>query len=473
MATENKIVSLLPARVQHAARTVIANISNWFGPLQPLRPFAPKEVAGRQRDYQVGENMVIRTRESGRPSTTLLRAFAENCDILRIIIETRKDQIEGLEWEIVPSDPDKIDDADDDPKVKELTAFFKRPDKRNRWGTWLRMLAEDMFVVDAMAIYKRRDRIGRLYSLEPMDGTLIKVLNDGDGRVPLYPDPSYQQILKGMTAVDYDTSEILYAPRNLRTWSAYGLSVVEQILITIETQLNRTKFNANYYVDGNLPAGLIFMDSELTVEQIEAYTKFLDASLSGNLSDRRKALPVPGARGKWQEIKEPPFKDEYDEWLARIICYAFSISPQPFVKQMNRATSETAQNTATEEGLGPITQWIEGWMNCVLEDEFQTTDYIFQFKDQKEMDQEVAAKIRRSDVDGDIITVDEARMEMGLDPLGGNAGMLKSERPQPDPLTGLMPGEKAGKPGEKKPGETDPKKKLEKARVSKKKSLYH
>jgi hypothetical protein len=28
----------------------------------------------------------------------------------------------------------------------------------------------------------------------------------------------------------------------------------------------------------------------------------------------------------------------FDEWLARIVCYAFSVSHQAFVKQSNRST---------------------------------------------------------------------------------------------------------------------------------------
>jgi hypothetical protein len=52
-------------------------------------------------------------------------------------------------------------------------------------------------------------------------------------------------------------------------------------------------------------------------------------------------------------------KDEFDEWLARIICYCFSLSPQALIKQMNRATAETAKQTAQEEGLEPLKLWFK------------------------------------------------------------------------------------------------------------------
>ncbi|MGC2411735.1 MAG: hypothetical protein WA459_03435, partial [Stellaceae bacterium] len=50
---------------------------------------------------------------------------------------------------------------------------------------------------------------------------------------------------------------------------------------------------------------------------------------------------------------EAPYKDEFDEWLARIVCYAFSLPPTAFTRQINRATAETAQESSLAEGLWP------------------------------------------------------------------------------------------------------------------------
>jgi hypothetical protein len=56
--------------------------------------------------------------------------------------------------------------------------------------------------------------------------------------------------------------------------------------------------------------------------------------------------PRPDAEYAFQdfeliEARQPPLKDQYDEWLARIICYAFSVPVSPLVSRVNRATSET------------------------------------------------------------------------------------------------------------------------------------
>lgn len=413
-----------PGKWASAARTVIRGIlpNTWFGPLQPMQPFAGPGTAGRQWDYPVGANIMLQTRPSNMLSFATLRRLAETCDILRLCIETRKDQIEGLEWQIVPRDPKG---NAEDPRIKEIEQFFRRPDRKNDWPTWLRALLEDMFVIDAMTIYKRRNMIGGLYSLELMDGALIKVLIDDHGRVPEYPDPSFQHILKGQPAVDYDSTEMLYQPRNIRTWSVYGYSPVEQILITVETLLNRARFVSNYYSDGNQPDSIMTLPEEMTVEEVKAFQTHWDSLLSGNLATRRGMKFIPGGRGsKYQEIKEPPMKDEFDEWLARICCNAFSLPPTAFTNQNNRATAETAQDTAMEEGLAPICRWITSWMNRLLEDEFDAADFMFSFKQKDEQDQTEAATIRQGDVKAGIISIDEARESIGLDPVGGVAAEL-------------------------------------------------
>ncbi|HMK89077.1 MAG TPA: hypothetical protein VK446_05525 [Methylocystis sp.] len=51
---------------------------------------------------------------------------------------------------------------------------------------------------------------------------------------------------------------------------------------------------------------------------------------------------MPGGVAKtFIQTKEPELKGAFDERLARVVCYAFSVPPQAFVSQINRATGET------------------------------------------------------------------------------------------------------------------------------------
>ena len=67
-----------------------------------LRPIAPPDVAGRRFDFPPGYNIVTRPRAYEPIGFHELRAFADAYDLLRLVIETRKDQMERQRWRIRP-----------------------------------------------------------------------------------------------------------------------------------------------------------------------------------------------------------------------------------------------------------------------------------------------------------------------------------------------------------------------------------
>lgn len=212
---------------------------SWFGPQKPLDPVAPADVAGRQFDYPFGFNQAISPRNREPTGFNELRGLAESYDLLRCVIETRKDQMERLAWRIRRRDGHASGGVVRDPRVAAISAFFARPDRVHSWNSWLRMLLEDLLVIDAPTLYLRRTRGGTLWALEPLDGGTIKRLIDDWGRTPAPPAPAYQQILKGVPAVDYTADELLYAPRNVRAHKAYGYSPVEQVQMSVNIALRR------------------------------------------------------------------------------------------------------------------------------------------------------------------------------------------------------------------------------------------
>ena len=101
------------------------------------------------------------------------------------------------------------------------------------------------------------------------------------------------------------------------------------------------------------------MPNGWTPDQIKQFQDYWDAEFAGDLARRRRAKFVPGdSASRVHQTKEPEHKDEFDEWLARIICYAFSVPPQWAVKAMNRATARVVELLAKTRA-GPDTKVIE------------------------------------------------------------------------------------------------------------------
>jgi hypothetical protein len=417
---ETPLPPSLFARLALAARYAITGVSpdTWFGPQQPLAPQAPPEVKGRQFDYPFGVNLSYVPRATGGIAFAELRALADALPLLRAVIETRKDQIAGLSYAVRARDPAAAQDAE--ARVTAALAFLARPDRRHAFAAWLRMLVEDMLVIDAATLYPRFDRGGSLYSLDVIDGATITPLIGEDGRSPEPPDPAYQQILHGVPAADFSSDELLYLPRNVRAHRLYGMSPVEQIALTVNIALRRDAATLDYYRAGSTPDAFATLPKEWTIDQIRQFQDYFDALMSGN-SARRRMMKFMPADFRLIEARQPPLKDQYDEWLARVICYAFSVPASAFVSQVNRATSETLRMQATQEGLVPLKAWVKGALDHIIQVYLNEPDLEFVWVGDDAVDPLQQAQTLNILVGAGIKTREEARADLGLAPEGGKA----------------------------------------------------
>jgi hypothetical protein len=409
----------LLARLAGAAMfAVTGKVPVWFGPSAPLAPQAPPEVAGRQFDYPTSTNLQSRPRVDEEISAEQLRALAENCDVLNLVISTRKDQLTGLKWQFQLKD--KTARATPDPRLKMLGTFWEKPDQEHSFDDWIRPLLDDMFVLDAATIYPRKNLGGGIYGFEFVDGGTIKRVIDDHGRTPLPPDPAYQQILKGLPAVNYTREELLYLPRNLRTHKMYGLSPVQQIAMTVNIALRRQLHQLEQYTAGTVPDALAGVPEGWSPEQIGDFQRYWDELLSDDTAARRRVRFVPGAIAKgFTQTKDAVLKDQFDEWLARIVCYAFSVSPQWAVKEMNRATSETAQAMANAEGLAPLRQWVKRLVERCVQIGWGWTDIEFAWHEEEETNPKEQADVAIAYLKVGVLSINDLLADIGRDPIDG------------------------------------------------------
>ncbi|CAJ5572387.1 phage head morphogenesis protein, SPP1 gp7 family [Burkholderia pseudomallei] len=399
----------------------------WMSPgpgLPPLTEFSGAQTRGRQFDFPVNVNLIPRARTYEQVSFDQLRALADNCDILRLVIENEKDNLAALKWKFKPRDPKKKPDE----RCKQLTDFFQMPDKEHTWDEWLRMLLEDLFVIDAPTLYPLKTKGGDVapsgtlsdwYGFEPMDGATIKRFILPNGRTPLPPNPAYQQILKGIQAVDYTRDELIYRPRNPRTNKIYGYSPVEQVLTTVNISIRRALNQLSYYTEGNVPDLLFGVPDSWQPDQIKQFQTWWDSLTVGGT--KKQGRFIPGGITP-HDTKPLALKDEYDEWLARVICFAFSTAPTPFIRQMNRATADNAKEEAKQEGLLPRMNWIRNLVNYIVWKYFGWQDLEFEWDQAEELDPLIATQIDDYNVKNGTKSVDEIRQSRGDDPIGmGNA----------------------------------------------------
>lgn len=202
----------------------------------------------------------------------------------------------------------------------------------------------------------------------------------------------------------------------LRTSGIYGRSQVSNIIGTISTAMRRSMAQYEYFREGNQPDAVFSLPESWTPEQVNRFQEYWDSIFSGNTAARRRMKFIPtGTSNAYTPLKEPPLKGEFDEWLVRIVYFAFSYPPAAFVSLSNRSIAEQHERTSEEEGLEPLKQWASDLINSIIEREF-SDGVEFAWSEESEIDQRIEAEILERLVTNGIISSNEARERMGLEP---------------------------------------------------------
>jgi hypothetical protein len=403
----------------------------WFTPGQPVAPQAPPETQARSFDYPVGINIMYVPRSEEDLTFAQLRSLADLWDLLRLVIETRKDQVCAVEFSVRPvrdvgeATKDFQNRARTDETAAKIKELLQKPDGELDWRTWLRKFMEDQLVIDAVAVLP--DPATK--RLEIMDGATIKRLIDNRGRTPRPTDGvAYQQVIKGVPAIGFtsgmggnpDTPPLYYFRRNVRAHKIYGMSPVEQCAWTINLAIRRALYKISYYTEGNIPEAFIPVPEEWGLDQVRTFAEWFDSLLAGQVDRRRRAFFIPGVQGKDIVFpKQDMLKDEMDEWLVTIACYAVGVSKEPFVRMMNRGTAVTSQEAARAEGLAPVLRWIEGCMTTLIQEPMGYSGYEFVFESAYEFDFLKKAQRQSLQVRNALKAPNELREENGDDPVEG------------------------------------------------------
>jgi len=406
----------------------VAAWNGWMGPGQPLQVAAPEGTVARQNNYPVQYNINVQPRAGSPVTFAQLHALAE-WDLLRIIMERKKNQLISLAWDIRPVDETQESKFDAEKSgANAIQQQLRYPDVDHDWPTWLRGILDDLYVTDAVSVEPIYRPDGSLYSLQGVSGSTIQIKIDEQGRTPKPPNTAYQQIVQGIQAVNFTTDQLIYKPWNLRWGSLFGFSAVEQILITINIGLRRESRQLLEFTAGTMPENLLAMPDGWTPAQIKEYQEYFDSRYMNNLVRRATTTMVP-AKTQAIAIKSDPLKNEFDEWLVRIACWAFGVSPSGFVRDTNKATADTARVTAIQDGMGSDMIYIKTLMDLILRKCFKRPDLQFVWANEDQIDPLEQAEVETMQIDRGIYSLDDIRAKHGQPPTGLGPIMMLSSGP--------------------------------------------
>jgi len=448
-------------------------LSGAFGPLAPIQPLGidtPQTESGRpeprRMQYPVGWNMPM-----GQPgseglklvSFANLRAYADMYSVVRACIQVRKEEIMGLDWDIVPTDEaaramrgDEDAHSDFQERRAEALKFFKRPDPNyHDFQGWLSAVLEDVFVVDALALYLHPSRLpgkglfkSDLAAIEVLDGTTIRPLLDVRGGTPRPPSVAYQQYLWGVPRTDlmdiileadieemgepvdeYRADQLLYLPYTRRSWTPYGFPGIERAIIPVMTGLRRQQFQLDFFSEGSIPGQFVVPGDDIsTPQQIRQLQDTLNA-LAGDQAYKHKIIVLP--RGSSAQPQKPiDLAGKIDEILLNMICMAYDVmpmelgmSPSVSASQSSGAASQMAkasQEINQRKALKPMLSWLKGAIfDHILQDVCSQDDMQFVWIGLEDtQDEETMANNFKTLISSGLMSIDEARAQMGMSPWG-------------------------------------------------------
>lgn len=392
----------------------------------PLTPALEQGNEPRWWEVRAGRNLGITPRSEDLRLTPFktLRALADSHGATKAVIQSIRSTILGAEWDIVARDEfaEQSDAMRSD--TTAIRKFFERPDGVTPWDLWLSKLIDEILVIDALTLVPRTDLLGRPAALEVIDGATIKPIVNVLGQLPDPPDPAFQQIIAGRPETEFTRDEILYRPKNARAWTPYGQPPIEMVAVTINLAVRRELHFLEFYVSGNLPDSLLLAPEKWTDEQIRKFQVYLDDSMGGESGRRSGALRVvPGGPDvKIVPTKDETFAYEFDEYINRVIAYAFGVSPLWVAKQVNRATAGKMDDRENGAAIEPIKRFIAARINEYITLYLDEPRLMFAWQEAREENEELKLSEDRTLIPLGARTIDEARKARGEEPLPDGVG---------------------------------------------------
>lgn len=435
-----------------------------FGPGVPVLP-APLDPTRRDtgraepRIYEYPVSWNVPGAEQRLVPWAVLRQAA-NISIIRDCLRIRKNEVTSLEWGVRISkraveaaqrkDPEAARaDVERDmrdrlsPDIDRITRFWRMPDRGNGYTfhDWVSQVLEEHLVLDALAIYPRFTYGGDLHGLEVLDGSTIKPLLDHRGGRPLPPYPAYQQILYGFprgeftadieTGPDgetvipngYPADQIIYQRREVRTFSPYGLSSVEQALTDADLWMKRMAWMRAEYTDGVMPSGWMRHTGETswTPQQLAEYEREFNEYYSG-ITQARHRFPIlpPGIElAEGRQGADERYKPDYDLHLLKLLVAHFdmTIAELGFTEAKGLGSAgyhEGQENIQHRKGVRPDLAWLADVLSDISRTHLgMPAELEFAWLGLDDEDQAAADELQRNRYQGGGSTLNEWRDEQG------------------------------------------------------------
>lgn len=365
----------------------------------------------------LGGQYLGRDRPLIKPTPANLRRFSRTV-YARRAIKTVKDPIASLDWEIAPKGEKKANRVHKR-QIETVQRCFERPNLDDSFRSFLEQITEDALVAGGGTFEHQSGDEMRPVWMWPVDTLTIQIVPGWTGE---RDKPRYYQALgySGMGGIGQRAlmnEELCYIKLDPTTEHPFGLGPLEVAFSSISRLLGVAEYAGNVTAN-TTPENLIFFKGldATNLEAIRAYWR--------NEVEGQGQTPLFGGEAEPESIPLRGANDDalylkYTELLIREVAAAFGISPQNLAieRDVNRDTAEVSEDRDWHGTIIPLARLIAAYINReVIEGRLGFSEIEFRFKGMERDDEVAAATIFRARYETNVMTPNEERKRLGLEP---------------------------------------------------------
>ncbi len=308
------------------------------------------------------------------------------------------------------------------PITNPIVQILQRPNEHQDFYQFIDELVINLYVSGNAYIYKVRNGASKVVGMTLLRSDRVKIkINPRDGRL------NYEYEIDSVRyALNPDDVSQLKFPS--MTSDVYGLSPLQPIASIINLDLAQIQYAKFFFQNSGTPSGLLKVKRRLqTPEDAERIRSRWRSSFGGGNMHKLAVLDEDATYERLGEsLSNMAFPELRDTTESRI-CMALGIPPILIgsVVGLDRATYSNyreARQSFFYETMIPLANRIVRFLNHCLSYEFPNAGYIeADFTDVQALSEDMNALTERTTKqwDAGLISLNEAREALGLDPLDG------------------------------------------------------
>jgi hypothetical protein len=352
-----------------------------------------------------------------------LKQFADNCDVVTAAISRRTAMLTAtpLLFQPVPGCTEEEVKAEVEQAEEFVSEVGGLGGPGVSWEEFLEMTCYDLLVKGCNALYRRPNKGGGTFSVEPLDSATIKPLRTEGGWVPQPPEPAYEQWINGRKVGEFTADEIRYLRLQARTDTRWGRSPTETALVAILQFMGYDSWNLAWITDGDGELGHWEGPPDATPDERRNFEQLI-IKLNKSMKERQRGPRISMPYGfKWvpRRVRAEAEFEKSQTFMVKRIAMAFDINASVlgFAGEQYKVSQGDQLASAKEAGGTVFKLRLGRLLTSILHDDLGLKRIRAVWEDDKDDQLKVARALQAAGTR--YVCLNDAHEMMGLPPAEG------------------------------------------------------